>query len=231
MDTRQIIHFIHKPGALDEGQKETLHRLVKQYPFCSSLHMLWVKTLKNLQHQDFEKELQHSSAFVHDRDRLSFLVNENHKGINEKIEPEAPEAKHAKPMSNPEKEALIQERLRQIEKEQQYQQHSGSTPKQQDEAIKKPQKEQSVNKDKLIDRFIQNAPRIEAVEDADFSQEVKIADDSLKQKDEFVSETLARIYERQNKTKKAIEIYEKLSLKFPEKKRYFANLIDELKNR
>lgn len=44
-----------------------------------------------------------------------------------------------------------------------------------------------------------------------------------------VTETLAKIYLNQKLYLKAIQAYEKLSLKYPEKKAYFANLITEIK--
>ena len=47
--------------------------------------------------------------------------------------------------------------------------------------------------------------------------------------DNNLSENLAIIYKNQGKTKKAIEIYEKLILKFPEKEAYFATRIEDLK--
>ena len=50
-------------------------------------------------------------------------------------------------------------------------------------------------------------------------------------KPEASSEYLARIYIEQNKKEKAIAIYESLSLKFPEKKSYFAGLIKKLKTK
>jgi hypothetical protein len=46
-----------------------------------------------------------------------------------------------------------------------------------------------------------------------------------------VTETFARLLEKQGKTKQAIGIYEQLSLKFPQKSAYFASLIQRLKEK
>ncbi len=45
------------------------------------------------------------------------------------------------------------------------------------------------------------------------------------------TETLAIVFEKQGKIAKAIEVYEKLILKYPEKSSTFASRIDELKTR
>lgn len=47
--------------------------------------------------------------------------------------------------------------------------------------------------------------------------------------DDLVSENLAMILKKQGKVDKAIDIYKKLIWKFPQKKAYFASLIEELK--
>lgn len=49
--------------------------------------------------------------------------------------------------------------------------------------------------------------------------------------DESVSETLAEIYVKQEFYQRAIDIYEKLILLYPEKSAYFATLIENLKNK
>ena len=56
------------------------------------------------------------------------------------------------------------------------------------------------------------------------------AEKSVTESDELASETLAILLERQGQFQKAIEIYERLRLKFPEKSAFFADKIQELKN-
>lgn len=57
-----------------------------------------------------------------------------------------------------------------------------------------------------------------------------IAEQSLKENTEIVSETLAHLLVKQENYKKAIKMYEKLSLIFPEKSSFFAEQIKKLKN-
>ncbi|HLP73466.1 MAG TPA: hypothetical protein VK155_11230 [Bacteroidales bacterium] len=80
----------------------------------------------------------------------------------------------------------------------------------------------------LIDRFIIANPRIEPIRDA---RNIPAEDRSLSPEGEgfFVSETLARIYISQGYYSKAIDIFEKLSLKYPEKSSYFATQIEKVK--
>lgn len=84
----------------------------------------------------------------------------------------------------------------------------------------------------IIDNFIKTEPRISSL--AQVSKEAPskdMAEGSIKAPASLVSENLANIMLKQGKTDKAIEIYEKLVLKFPEKKSYFAEKIESLKNK
>jgi hypothetical protein len=93
--------------------------------------------------------------------------------------------------------------------------------------IKEPQSE-PVMPEQLIERFIQEEPRIKPTKTS-FYNPVNMAKKSVQESDDFVTETLARIYAKQGNYPKAIRTYQKLSLKYPEKSTYFAALIEELK--
>jgi len=81
----------------------------------------------------------------------------------------------------------------------------------------------------LIDKFIIANPRIEPQKDKTYLPNDDISKPFLEESGGLVTETLAKIYVNQGYYSKAIDIYEKLSLKFPEKNSYFASQIEKVK--
>ena len=82
----------------------------------------------------------------------------------------------------------------------------------------------------IIESFLKNDPQISPPNAEQINTENK-AKKSAEDHNDLVSETLAKIYIEQMLYDKAIETYEKLSLKFPEKSRYFADLIQSLEKK
>lgn len=81
----------------------------------------------------------------------------------------------------------------------------------------------------IISKFIETEPRISKLDKTESGSQPDLSKQS--QKVEHISESLAKINEKQGNIKTAISIYKKLILKFPEKKVYFANRIEKLKNK
>ena len=83
------------------------------------------------------------------------------------------------------------------------------------------------NQERLIDKFIADTPKIDLVKaekkTVDLTQKQQFDDKSL------MTETLAQIYVKQGKFKNAINAYEILALKYPEKSSLFANQIKKIK--
>jgi tetratricopeptide (TPR) repeat protein len=82
----------------------------------------------------------------------------------------------------------------------------------------------------LIDAFIDANPRISPPKPIDAKAEIEdISLASLKEPEDAVSEQLALIYISQGLSERAILIYEKLSLIYPEKSIYFAGQIQKIR--
>ena len=78
----------------------------------------------------------------------------------------------------------------------------------------------------LIDKFIENNPKITPIaKDATVPVIEVISEDTS----HLMTETLARVYLEQKKYSKAIQAYEILILKYPEKSSFFADRISDIK--
>jgi hypothetical protein len=96
----------------------------------------------------------------------------------------------------------------------------------------KKEKEEEEQREKLALRTSWQKEKLAAVveEDVDEIPEpiFRQAMDSISEGADVISESLAGVLVKQGKTDRAIAMYRKLSLRFPEKSAYFADLIDKL---
>ena len=112
--------------------------------------------------------------------------------------------------------AIIANRLKEMEAEHQREENDEVQPK-------------KLSRKELIDKFIAENPSISRPK-AEFYNPISVAQNSIIDQENIVSETLAKIYEKQGYFDKAISIYEKLCLKYPEKSSSFAAQIERIKS-
>lgn len=82
-------------------------------------------------------------------------------------------------------------------------------------------------KAKLIDQFIKTSPKISPVKNG--ATPVIQIDINKEENSYLMTETLAKVYLEQKKYQKAIQAYDILILKYPEKSSFFANRISDIK--
>jgi tetratricopeptide (TPR) repeat protein len=99
-----------------------------------------------------------------------------------------------------------------------------TAPKEEKTSSIDPEKQKKLE---LIDKFIEANPKIPPIKkDAEPSIKFEISSENSPY---LMTETLARVYLEQHKYDKAIQAYEILILKYPEKSSFFANRISDIK--
>jgi 3-phenylpropionate/cinnamic acid dioxygenase small subunit len=226
MNKELFNEYVKNTGNLTGESVLQLTELVGDFPFCQSARLLLTTALYKEKDIRYETELKTTAVYAGDRGILRkriyrigergtrIVLPDEHTEksvIEAKIEKPEPKKQPAEVDKYEELKRIVRERIARIEKEQT--QKAGK---------QKPISEKT--KKELVNEFIKNEPSISR-QKGTFFNPVEAARSSIVDQENIISETLAKIYLDQGLYDKAINTYEKLSLKFPEKSAYFAALI------
>ncbi len=228
-----ILHYIHHPEQLDRETLFTLRSLVAQYPYYQPARILLLRNLFLLHDPSFDEELRRAAVFITDRNVLFEMVEAAHYLQEKKPESTKKETegdKSSRTMS------LIDSFLDSVPEQQEAPKKRKPTPA--DAAIdyvaylletesddEKNEQTPAMKGQSLIDDFInsKDGRRIQLKENPEYTPQL---DDDAKQGGEgFFTETLAKIYVKQGRYSKALEIIKRLNLNYPKKSAYFADQI------
>jgi tetratricopeptide (TPR) repeat protein len=240
MNRQQFVNFIKSPNEINAQSVNLFEQVTKDFPYCQSAEILYVLNLFKEKSIKYDNQLKIAAAYASNRKILKKLID-NINFTEEKIElpdeytPETTkqekEKEGQKLSKTDELKKIIEERLKEIKDEKQKNKTKSDQIHYTVETILN--KKTSVSdknlksKSELIDKFIKDEPGITRMKTG-FYNPVDSARQSIVDEENIVSETLAKIYYDQGIYYKAIKIYEKLSLKFPEKSSTFAARIKKI---
>ena len=101
MKNSDILKYIESPELLKDADVKHFKKLVKEYPYFQIAHILLLKSLKNQNNDDFERQLSESSVYISDRDLLFSFLNREYKSKRriDKKESQISETKEIKDQS------------------------------------------------------------------------------------------------------------------------------------
>ncbi len=218
MKAEQIFQYIQAPEKLNQGTLPFLKELTQRHPAFEAAWILYLRNLKNINDPSFEQELISGAIRIQDRRKLYLFLNQkNQESKVNKAELNEPEKTGEPDIFN-----LIFAPDYRLE-----------TTGEEDVSPSEPagnEEKSSWKKFRLIDKFLEAQPKMPAIKITESASPMEGAEPIKEDTEDLVTETLASIYAQQGYYKKAIQIFEKLSLKYPEKSVYFAAQIEKIKS-
>ena len=233
MQAKEIIGLMK--GEIDYTE-DTLHNLksvVEEYPYFQAAQLLYTLNLQAMKDSRFNAELRKAACYSGDRRNLFYRVKSDSFPPEwiEKLEKEEPvvnssfdlvdfflagqETKEKKPVSkvvSPEK--ISTDYLSYLLSGIPDDAKAGTRPLQHQDAI-----------DRFLAEDEKSPVKIVLKDQPEEEPDMPFPDLDTVEEGSFFSETLAKIYLKQKKYEKALEIIRKLYLLYPEKNRYFADQI------
>ncbi len=238
MTTADIYRYMKDPVSLTAETLPELKQMVDDYPYFHAARMLYLKNLSLLEDIRFGQELKRSAAFVPDRKQLFLLIEGERYGMIHQLlaVEETPQesgssfalidsflASHAPNPGQTEASLLFEPTAT---SDYMHWTENWSLQSAKDEPHRPLQHQE------LIDRFIEQdtirRARISSNQPVLATPEThkEAGDAYLQMLDEsYFTESLARIYVKQHRYDKALQIFKNLRLNYPEKSIYFADQI------
>ncbi len=236
----RIAELIKHPEQLDRDTLYELRSMLALYPYFQTARLLMLQNLFLLHDPSFDEELRRAAIYITDRRVLFDMIEAAHY----RLRPSKPVASQtAETTAQPSASrtiSLIDNFLESMPKEEAPKEKRKPTPadaavdyvaylmESEPEGEMMPGEIPQMPGQDLIDSFINSDKgRIVLNEGPLLAPEDEKVEEFVEKdpEEEYFTETLARIYIKQGRYSKALEIIQRLSLQFPKKNAYFADQI------
>ncbi|GHT64157.1 hypothetical protein AGMMS50239_21380 [Bacteroidia bacterium] len=237
MHTENIIALMHEDSRYDEKTLASLSKIIEEYPYFQTAHLLYTLNLFHLEDAYFLYDLRKTAIYLNDRRKLFFLV-ENHYFDLDKIEA----LQHEIPQNSESVfnliDSFLSEKEELVAETEEIQNPSAISTDYlnyylSENQEEKPEEIKPLQFQDAIDKFLAKdeiSPVKIELKDPDKDEKTPVPDVERVDDSDFFSETLAKIYIKQRKYDKALEIICKIVLHYPEKSSYFADQIQMLED-
>ena len=205
MTTAELNHYIAHPEQLNKSTLSDIQQLADMYPYCATFTILYAKNLWNVNDLRFKAFVQKAALSTYHRDVLQQLMAIPAVAVND--------YSHSFISTSTIQQFNDSTIKRFNDEPAPYQ--LAELPE--EEPIK-PLKQQD-----LIDKFIASNPKIHLSDKFEYEEPQNLTQNEVSES--VFTESLAKIYIKQGQYEKALHIFEKLNLKYPEKNTYFADQI------
>ena len=233
----ELTELINHPERLDRDTLYELRSLLALHPYLQTARLLMLQNLYLLHDVSFDEELRKAALYVTDRKVIFQMIEAAHYQLRTSSTTSGKSAPASKKRQENRTVALIDNFLDSIpEEEEPKDKKRRPTPA--DAAIDyvayllETENEQSLVDDtpqmkgqNLIDSFLQQEQGRIQLNELPMEPEEETMPDANNEEEEYFTETLARIYIRQGRYQKALDIITRLSDKYPQKNVYFADQI------
>ena len=234
MVQQRLHEWIKHPELLNRETLYALRTLLAHYPYFQTARLLYLKNLFLLHDIAFGAELRKSALYLADRRVLFSLVEGEHYTLKALEKPkkteESPDADRTLSLidsflaSLPEEPAAPAIINLPVEAASDY---TAYLMQKSDDAPKEEEAGPKMKGQEWIDNFLEKSEEqplipsvVEEEEDENPEKMVEVQED-----ESYFTVTLAKIYVKQQRYSKALEIITRLNLKYPEKNAYFADQI------
>ena len=234
-DAQSLIALIKEFDPSNRDQFESLKKVLEQHPNFHWVRAHYLKAVQALDPESFDKNLSHTAIATFDRELLYEFVKTQTQPLKQtESKPNTKDESVVVPEENqktvkeeiklqPKEEEQIIDSLQSESETMRFSEWAGYL-----KARKAPEKQLKLNdKFELIDSFLSKQGKI--IPDKSATNKEDLSEKSWTASDELMTETLAKVFVKQKKYNNALEAYQILGLKYPEKNSFFADQIKEIK--
>ena len=206
VEGNKISSMIENPYIMHKDESIYISNILEEFPYFQTAHILYSKALQNTKSIRFKSQLKKAAIYSGDRNLLFDIISQQEDSNiskNTDIRNLKKEDKKAELHSFIDWISIVQ--------------------------TKKIVRSKKQNPDEIINLFLENKPKIKNNTKQRFFNASENARKSIKENNDIITETLAKVYAKQEHFEKAILAYQKLSLKYPQKSSYFADQIKVIK--